>query len=110
AGDQIDLTVQPAKVEQKKNGQPIQSFELHQNYPNPFNANTTIGFSLPGASFVTLKIFNFLGEEVATLVSKKLSAGAYRYPWNAQEFASGIYMYQIEADGIVQSRKLILLR
>jgi hypothetical protein len=56
AGDQFDLTVQPAKIEPEKNDQPIQSFELHQNYPNPFNANTTIGFSLPGASLVTLKI------------------------------------------------------
>ncbi|MCI0494328.1 T9SS type A sorting domain-containing protein, partial [candidate division KSB1 bacterium] len=110
AGDQFDLKIQPTSIPKERKSEPIKSFELHQNYPNPFNATTTIGFSLPAASYVKLMVLNSVGEEVATLVSNQLSAGAYQYPWSAQGFASGIYVYRIEADGMVQSRKLILLR
>jgi hypothetical protein len=110
AGGQFDLKVQPTSVPQDNKNESRKSFELHQNYPNPFNATTTIGFFLSVTSDVRLTIFNSVGEEVATLASNQLSAGFHQYTWNAQGCASGIYVYRIEADGIVQSRKLILLR
>jgi cyanophycinase len=109
-GDQFDLKVQPSSVPQEKESESRKSFELHQNYPNPFNATTTISFSLPSAALVKLTIFNSLGEQVATLVSNQLSAGEYRFPWNARGCASGIYVVRIEADGIVQTGKLVLLQ
>ncbi|MHC4321629.1 MAG: T9SS type A sorting domain-containing protein, partial [Planctomycetota bacterium] len=85
-------------------------FELSQNYPNPFNPSTTIEFDLPKTSKVTLKIFNILGEEVATLVSDRLSAGSYSYEWDASNLASGVYLYRLEAGDFVQTKKMILLR
>jgi hypothetical protein len=84
---------------------------LEQNYPNPFNPSTTINFNLPKTSEVTLKIFNILGKEVATLVSEKLSAGSHSYQWSKTEgMASGIYLYRLEADGFVRTRKMILMK
>jgi hypothetical protein len=85
-------------------------FQLIQNYPNPFNPTTTIEFSLPTAGFVALKIFNILGEEVATLVSEKLPASKYKYDWDASGLASGVYLYRIEAGAFSQVKKLVLLK
>ncbi len=85
-------------------------FRLFQNYPNPFNPTTTIKFSLKKQEFVTLKIYNLLGEEVANLVEEPLTAGEYSYNWNAREVASGIYLYRIEAGDFVKTGKMILLR
>jgi CubicO group peptidase (beta-lactamase class C family) len=85
-------------------------FSLRQNYPNPFNPSTTIEFALPKSSFVTLKIYNLLGEEVATLVSEKLPTGKHQRVWEAKGLASGVYLYRIEAGEFKQTQKLILLR
>jgi hypothetical protein len=85
-------------------------FVLHQNYPNPFNPSTTIGFSIPEASFVSLKVFNSLGQEVATLVLKELNVGNYKYDWNAKNFTSGIYFYQLKTKGYVETKKMLLLK
>jgi hypothetical protein len=86
-------------------------FVLEQNYPNPFNPSTTINFNLPKTSKVTLKVFNILGKEVATLVSDKLSAGSHSYQWSQTEgMASGIYLYRLEANGFVRIRKMILMK
>jgi parallel beta-helix repeat protein len=86
------------------------SFVLCQNYPNPFNPSTMIQFSLPQAEFVTLKVFNMLGQEITTLVSKDLSAGTYKTEWNAQALPSGIYFYRLQTGTFCQTRKLVLLR
>lgn len=80
------------------------------NYPNPFNPQTTIQLELPTDGFVNLKIYNVLGQEVATLVSDNLTAGSYKYIWNASDFASGIYVYRLEANGLVMDKKMILLK
>ena len=89
----------------------ITGFVLQQNYPNPFNPNTTIEFSLPNTEFVTLKIYNILGEEVATLVSEKFTAGKYKYEWDASRLASGVYLYRLEAgNNFIKTKKLILLK
>jgi len=84
--------------------------ELFQNYPNPFNPATTIEFALPQSAFVTLKIYNLLGEEVATLVAEQRAAGIHRLNWDARGLASGVYLYRLEADSFVQTEKLILMR
>jgi hypothetical protein len=86
------------------------SYQLHQNYPNPFNPTSTIEFSLPKTGFVTLRIYNILGEEVETLVLEKLNAGKYKYNWDAGALASGLYLYRIQAGDYVESKKMILLR
>ena len=88
----------------------LQSFKLLQNYPNPFNPSTTIQFDLPKNSEVTLNIFNILGEEVATLISGRLSAGSYSYEWDASGLASGIYLYRLQAGKYVETRKMVLMR
>ncbi len=86
------------------------TIKLFQNYPNPFNPTTTIGFALPQTGFVTLKIYNILGEEVATLFSDRLTAGKYKYDWDARGLASGVYLYCLETGSFKQTRKLILLK
>lgn len=85
-------------------------YDLRQNYPNPFNLTTTIEFDLPKAGEASLKIFNILGEEVTTLLSDKLSTGSYSYKWDAGHLASGVYLYRLEAEGFVQTRKMILMK
>jgi len=94
-------------------------FSLAQNYPNPFsplgrgtfgNPSTTIEFELPRTSHVALKVFNALGEEVATLLSEKRAAGKYQVPWNAKNLPSGLYFYRLEGDGFVETKKLTLMK
>lgn len=95
-------------------------YELFQNYPNPFNPTTTIKYQIPASAFVTLKVFDIVGREVATLVSNVQEAGSYTVQWNAHSVASGVYFYRMsavsatgregEAGSFVSTRKLILLR
>jgi hypothetical protein len=85
-------------------------YVLFQNYPNSFNPSTTIEFALPKAGMVTLKIYNILGEEVMVLVSEKLSAGIYKYEWDAAKLASDVYIYRLEAGSFTKAKKLVLLR
>ena len=85
-------------------------FKLEQNYPNPFNPSTTISFSLPAESNVSLKIFNVIGQEVATLMNENLSAGSYSFQWNAQDLTSGVYFYSLSSDKFNEIRKMILLK
>lgn len=86
------------------------TFSLFQNYPNPFNPSTSIEFSLLQSGFVTLKVHNILGEEVATLVSEDLVAGNYKYNWNAQELTSGVYFYRIEVGEYASVKRALLLK
>lgn len=88
----------------------IKEFYLQPNYPNPFNPSTTIEFSLLHSGFVTLKIYNILGEEVAVLVSEKLNAGSYRYRWDASGLASELYLYRLEINQYASVRKALLLK
>ena len=83
---------------------------LTQNYPNPFNPNTTINFTLPNNEFVTLKVYNVLGSEVATLVNRELTAGSYKFDFNASNLASGIYLYELKAGNFSQIKKMNLLK
>lgn len=83
---------------------------LAQNYPNPFNPSTTIAFTIPESGFVTLKLFNLLGQEIATLASQKMAAGKHHVQWNAQGVSSGTYVYVLTAGNHSESRKLVLLK
>ena len=85
-------------------------FYLAQNYPNPFNPTTAIEFYLPSTEFVTLKIHNILGEEVATLVSEKLTAGKYKYDWDASQNPTGIYLYKLSASKFSEVKKMLLVK
>jgi hypothetical protein len=86
------------------------NYSLEQNYPNPFNPSTTINFTIPNSEFVTLKVFNILGSEVATLVNENLNAGAYRFSFEAQNLASGIYLYELTAGNFREIKKMNLLK
>jgi photosystem II stability/assembly factor-like uncharacterized protein len=91
-------------------GESPEKFSLAQNYPNPFNSTTTFEFYLPNSEFVILKIYNILGEEVVTLVSKKLAIGKYKYEWDTGSLASGIYFYRIQAGNYVGVKKMVLMK
>lgn len=85
-------------------------FELSQNFPNPFNPTTTIQYSLPFSEKVSLKIFNLLGEEVKTLTDDFQEAGKHSVQFNANNLASGIYLYRIQAGSFVETKKMILIK
>ena len=86
------------------------NFRLYQNYPNPFNPVTSISFSLPKRSFVTLKVYNIIGKEISTLVNGIKQTGNYKVKFNSSELPSGIYIYKLTADKFINSKKMILLK
>ena len=86
------------------------SYELYQNYPNPFNPSTTIRFSIPKENIVTLKVYDVIGREVKTLVNERKSVGQYEVDFNASQFASGIYFYQLKSGDYIQTKKMTLLK
>ncbi len=83
---------------------------ISQNYPNPFNPSTIISFQLPVSSFVTLKVYNVLGQEVTTLVNEEMKPGSYEVMFDAFHLPSGVYFYRISAGSYVEIRKLILMK
>ena len=87
-----------------------QVYALAQNYPNPFNPSTKIEFSLPKQSAVDLKVFNILGQEVATLVHATLNAGQHAVSFDARNLASGLYFYRISAGEFSSVKKMMLLK
>jgi hypothetical protein len=103
----------------------LDKFTLEQNYPNPFNPSTKIKFSVPELSFITIKIYDVLGSEVATLLNEEKQVGNYELSWNAGNLPSGVYFYQLKAtpsdgqagspstgsgQGFVETKKMILLK
>jgi ligand-binding sensor domain-containing protein len=85
-------------------------FALDQNYPNPFNPSTTIRFDIPSRLFVTLKVFDILGREVASLVSEQLSTGHHSRVWKAADMPSGMYFYRLQAGSFAETKKLLLVK
>jgi hypothetical protein len=85
-------------------------FALYQNYPNPFNPSTTIKYSIPKASFVTLRVYDILGREVATLVNEEKPAANYEIKFNANNLSSGVYFYRIAAGNFISTKKFIILK
>lgn len=91
----------------REGGQPT-VFNLNQNYPNPFNPTTRIEFSVAKPALVTLRVFNLLGQEVATLVNEELNAGNYSTTFSGHELSSGVYLYKLDAGGFTSAKKLIV--
>ena len=88
----------------------ISEYRLNQNYPNPFNPTTTISFTIPATSNVSLKVFNILGKEVATIVNETKSAGNYSINFNASGLSSGVYFYQLTTDNFTSTKKFTLMK
>jgi hypothetical protein len=86
------------------------SIILYQNYPNPFNPTTNIAFSLQAKSFVSLKVFDLVGREVATLMSQEKTAGTYHVTFDASKLPSGVYFYRLQAGSFTETKKLVLFR
>lgn len=94
----------------EENNKPIQSFQLFQNYPNPFNPTTDIRYKVPEKCFVTIKVYDVLGKEIAILVNEEIPIGNYEVEFKANRLASGIYLYKITAGSFSQTKKMILLK
>jgi hypothetical protein len=86
------------------------AFAVKQNYPNPFNPSTTIEYSLPAEQMVSVRVFNTLGQEVASLVNEPQAAGSYRVTFDARSLSSGMYVYQVRAGALTQTRQMLLLK
>jgi hypothetical protein len=86
------------------------AYTLSQNYPNPFNPGTSISFGLPEASYVSLKIYDLLGNEIVTLVNDNISAGMHRITFDASNLPSGVYIYKLQAGSFIESKKMVLMK
>jgi hypothetical protein len=108
-GTVVEFSV-PTSIEDDLLSRNPRSYELLQNYPNPFNPSTKIRFSLPMSEYVTLKIYDAIGREVATLIDGQQDAGQFEITFDASNFASGIYFYQLEAGEFSAVRQMMLVR
>ncbi|MBK8984236.1 MAG: T9SS type A sorting domain-containing protein [Ignavibacteria bacterium] len=85
-------------------------FSLEQNYPNPFNPVTAINYSIPNSSFVSLTVYNIIGQKVAELVNEFVRAGTHKVSFNASEFSSGVFFYQLNAGSFTNTKKMLLIK
>jgi hypothetical protein len=111
----IMICPKPSAVEDEEGDFIPKEFELYQNHPNPFNTETQIKYQLKKANFVTLSIYNILGEKVRTLVKEKQAGGLKTIIWNGRdekgnELASGIYFYELKAGEVTQTKRMVLLK
>jgi len=88
----------------------VSDFSLEQNYPNPFNPSTSIKFTVPSSEFVSLKVYDVLGNEVTTLVNEQKAPGVYEVRFDAGDLSSGVYIYKLQAGNFTQTRKLMLMK
>ncbi len=96
-------------VDVQDKGDPV-VYSLEQNYPNPFNPSTTIQFQIPKTSFVSLKVYDILGNETATLLNEEKPAGTFEVKFNPSDMAAGVYIYKLNAGGLTRAMKMILLK
>ena len=92
-----------------------ETFALFQNYPNPFNPSTQISFDVPSAEFITLRVYNLLGQDVKTLSSKTMNPGRYIFEWDGTDLlnndvASGVYFYELRGESFISRKKMLLIR
>jgi hypothetical protein len=109
----VFLTIQggitPSSIDKKITNMPGK-YRLQQNYPNPFNPSTTISFSIPIKSFVSLKVYDLSGRVVATIVNDELPTGDYTRQWNPTNISSGVYFYRLHAGNVTITKKLVFIR
>ena len=109
-----NMTISPLpiflNIPTDKTGNKIVSYKLSNSYPNPFNPVTTIRYELPSASFVTLKVYDILGNEIASLVNETKSTGVYQAKFNGANHPSGVYLYRITAGSFSDTKKFILIK
>jgi hypothetical protein len=86
------------------------SYNISNNFPNPFNPSTKIKYCIPVLSYVTIKVFNAVGKEVAVLVNEEKPAGRYEIEFDATDFPSGVYLYQLKAGNFIESKKMVLIK
>lgn len=106
----VDVNLTPASVTGINDKAVVTEYALNQNYPNPFNPTTVISYSIPQNTLVSLKVYNILGKEVATLVNEQQSAGQHLVTFNASNLASGVYLYKIQAGSFSSVKKLTLIK
>jgi photosystem II stability/assembly factor-like uncharacterized protein len=102
---QVDVTTGIASPSEEPS-----TFAVNQNYPNPFNPTTVISYKLSTVSYVTLKVYDILGNEVATLVNEKQEAGTHSVPFDGSHFSSGVYFYRLAAGNMTSTKKMVLLK
>jgi hypothetical protein len=105
-----NMRVTPSTVNTISENELPGMFVLKQNYPNPFNPSTTISYQLRAKSLVTLKVFDLLGKEVATLVNNVEQPGSKSVNFNANNLVSGVYYYRLQAGNFILTRKFVLLK
>ena len=91
-------------------GETAKNFDLEQNFPNPFNPSTRISYAIPSASFVNLKVYDIIGNEIAVLVNEEKQAGNYQIDFDATELTGGVYFYQLLTGSFVETKKMILMK
>ncbi|MDZ7623864.1 MAG: T9SS type A sorting domain-containing protein [Ignavibacteriaceae bacterium] len=109
-GDEAQNALNKVMDENNEQVSVVSDISLEQNYPNPFNPSTSIKFTVPTSEFVSLKVYDVLGNEVATLVNEQKAPGTYEVRFNAGNLASGVYVYKIQAGNFTQTRKLMLMK
>ncbi|MFH0960404.1 MAG: YCF48-related protein, partial [Pseudomonadota bacterium] len=97
-------------VEEPRDEPHPMTIRLEQNYPNPFNSSTNIQFRIHNTAHVNLKVFNILGQEIATLVDEEVSAGVHSASWSSGKASSGVYIYRMQTGNIILSQKMVLLK
>jgi hypothetical protein len=106
--NRIEVSSTPVSVEEQT---PLSvEYVLHQNYPNPFNPSTVISYQLPVGGNATIKVYDLLGKDVATLINEEQSAGTYKVEFDANQLSSGIYFYQLKAGEYVNTKKMLLIK
>ena len=108
--DSIFVKNQATNVEDEGSLLSPDSYNLAQNFPNPFNPTTSIRYSIPKRSNVTLKVYDILGNEVASLVNEEKDQGVYTVSFNAASLSSGIYFYRLQSGTFVETKKMLLLK
>ncbi|MCL4279203.1 MAG: T9SS type A sorting domain-containing protein, partial [Ignavibacteriaceae bacterium] len=86
------------------------AYKIEQNYPNPFNPSTTISYFIPTSSFVILKVYDILGNEIRSLVNEEKTPGNYQLEFNAANLPTGIYFYRLQAGSFIETRKMVLMK
>ena len=105
--DQITITMRDGNYEEA----PETDFDFRShNYPNPFNPSTTISYSIPADGYVTLKVYDILGNEVASLVDERKQSGIFDVYFNASALSSGVYYYTLKAGEFTSTKKLVLMK